>query len=161
MSCESDEILYRMATARDVPALARLRETFALEDGAPRERRADFPEAFDQVVRDGLETGRWTVWIAEWRGEIVAHVYVGLIEKIPRPEPGERWIGYLTNVYTRIEHRNRGIGSCLLDQVKTWARETHVELVFVWPSDESVAFYEQAGFASGRDPLVWERSVDA
>ena len=161
MSGDSGEIVYRTAPPGDVPALARLREMFTFEDDAPSERRADFPEAFDRVVREGLETGRWTVWLAESRGEIVAHVYVGLIEKIPRPVPGERWIGYLTNAYTRAEHRGRGIGSCLLDQVKAWARLRGVELVFVWPSEESVAFYQEAGFASGRDPLVWERSGDA
>ena len=152
----SDEIVYRTATARDLPALARLRESFTFEDGAPRQRRDDFADAFDQVVGVGLETGRWTVWVAEAEGEIIANAFVGLIEKIPRPVPGGRWIGYLTNVYTCAEHRGRGVGSCLLGQVKTWARETDVELVIVWPAEQSLAFYERAGFSSGRDPLVWD-----
>ena len=153
---EPDEVQVRPATVEDVPELLSLREIFSLEDGAPSERRADFREAFARIVREGIESGRWAVWVAESRGEIVAHAYVGLIEKIPRPAPGSRWIGYLTNVYTRAERRNEGIGPKLLDKVTGWAREMDVELLLVWPSEESVTFYERAGFASGRDPLVWQ-----
>jgi GNAT superfamily N-acetyltransferase len=147
--------LFRTATTDDVPALTALRERFSLEDGPPSVMRADYAEAFGRIVRDGIESGRWTVWLAESDGEIVAHMYVGLIDKIPRPTPGKSWLGYLTNVYTRPEHRDQGIGSRLLDHVQTWAREAHVELLVVWPSEESVSFYTRAGFASGRDPLVW------
>ena len=104
---------------------------------------------------EGIASGRWTIWLAEADGEIASHAYIGLIDKIPRPTRGSRWLGYVTNVYTRPEQRGRGIGTALLEQVTAWAVEHDIELLVVWPSEESVGFYERAGFVSGRDPLVW------
>jgi GNAT superfamily N-acetyltransferase len=148
----------RTATAADVPALADMRCAFTFEDLEPSAtRRDDFEQAFEEIVGAGISSGRWTVWVAETEGEIVSHVYVGLIEKIPRPTRENRWIGYVTNVYTRPDQRGRGVGAALLDRVTSWATAEDVELLVVWPSEESVGFYERAGFASGRDPLVWER----
>jgi len=149
-------IVYRIATPDDVPMLAELRELFTFEDGVHSDRQPDFGQAFSTTVGNGIESGRWTVWLAESGAEIVSHVFVGLIEKIPRPTRESRWIGYVTNVYTRPEYRGQGIGAALLEQVTMWATGRDIELLFVWPSDESIGFYERAGFASGRDPLVWE-----
>ena len=148
----------RRATAADLPALVEMRRTFIFEDPEPSPMpRDDFEQAFMEIVGDGIASGRWTIWLAEADGEIVSHVYIGLIDKIPRPTRGSRWLGYVTNMYTRPERRGRGIGMALLEQVTSWAAQHDVELLVVWPSEESVRFYERAGFASGRDPLVWER----
>jgi GNAT superfamily N-acetyltransferase len=152
------DLTIRRATAADVPALAELRHAFTFEDPEPSvELRDGFEDAFEEVVGAGITNGRWAVWVAEADGEIVSHVFVGLIDKIPRPIRQDRWLGYVTNVYTRPEHRGRGIGAALLGRVTSWAAEQHVELLVVWPSEESVEFYERAGFSSGRDPLVWVR----
>jgi len=145
----------RLATVADVPVLAELRHAFTFEDPAqPVEPRDDYEGAFAEIVGAGITSGRWTVWVAEADGEIVSHIFVGLIDKIPRPIRQDRWLGYVTNVYTRPEHRGRGIGVTLLDRVTAWAAEENVELLVVWPSEESVDLYERAGFSSGRDPLV-------
>lgn len=150
-------LTFRTATAADLATLAAMRRTFTFEDPVqPVIARVAFEEAFEQIVGGGIASGRWTVWLAEGEGEIVSHVFVGLIDKIPRPTREHRWIGYVTNVYTRPKHRGQGVGAALLEGVTSWAAERDVELLVVWPSDESVGFYERAGFASGRDPLVWE-----
>lgn len=36
------------------------------------------------------------------------------------------------------------------------ARDERVELMIVWPSDESVELYKREGFADPDDPLIWE-----
>lgn len=152
-----ETVAFRTATADDLLTLAAMRRAFTFEDPAPQPiSRADFEAAFQQTVGAGIASGRWTVWLAEVEGEIVSHVYIGLIEKIPRPTREHRWIGYVTNVYTRPEHRGQSVGTALLERVTYWATQEDVELLVVWPSEESVGFYERAGFATGRDPLVWE-----
>jgi GNAT superfamily N-acetyltransferase len=145
----------RLATAEDVPTLTRMRRDFTFEDG-PAPEQHGYEESFAELVGRGIASGRWVVWVAELDGEIVSHMFVGLVDKIPRPTREPRRLGYLTNVYTAPAHRGRGIGAALLERVTAWAGESDVELLVVWPSDESVEFYERAGFASGRDPLVWE-----
>ena len=91
---------------------------------------------------------------------IVSHVFVGTIEKIPREIVEHRAIEYLTNVYTRPEFRGRGIGGRVLDAVTTWALETDVELLVVWPSEASLSHYERHGFADRGEPLVWLHTSD-
>lgn len=150
-----EKTVIRRAAERDVPALARLRREWTLEDGPIASPREDFDAAFIQLVSDGIAAGRWVVWVAELDGEIVSHAFVGLVEKIPRPASGFDAIGYLTNVYTRPEFRGRGIGSLVLDAVTNWARSADLELLVVWPSETSVAHYVRHGFADRGEPLVW------
>ena len=149
---------FRTATAVDLPALVAMRRTFTFEDPEPSATpRDDFEQAFEEIVGEGIASGRWTIWLAEVDGEIVSHVFIGLMDKIPRPIRASRWLGYVTNVYTRPEQRARGVDAALLERVTSWAADEDVELLIVWPSEESVGFYERAGFTSGRDPLVWMR----
>lgn len=146
----------RRGTVADVPALAQLRRAWTLEEGdTPSPRIEGFEEAFAAVVADGLETGSWVVWLAELDGVIASHAFVCLVDRIPRPIAQLPTIGYLTNVYTRPEHRGGGLGSRVLRAVTAWAREAGIELLFVWPSEDSIPFYERHGFGSRGEPLVW------
>jgi len=151
-----DGVLIRTATVDDVAKLTGLRRTFTFEDVTDgKALRADFEESFARVVKAGIESGDWVVWVAEVDSAIVSHVFVRAIEKIPRPTVEHGAIGYVTNVYTRPEFRGRGIGGRVLDAVTTWALESDVELLMVWPSEASVAHYERHGFGDRGEPLVW------
>jgi GNAT superfamily N-acetyltransferase len=146
----------RTATDQDLPSLAGLRNEFTLEGGPIGSPREDFHAAFTEIVGSGLRDGRWTVWLAEVDGSIASHAFVGLIDKIPQPtrSVGSR-VGYLTNVYTVPRFRNQGLGSRVLEAVKAWALAEDVELLVVWPSEESVVFYRRHGFVGESEPFVW------
>lgn len=150
-----DEPVIRMATESDVPALARLRREFTLEDGPIASPLEDFDASFAEIVGAGVREGRWVVWLADIDGDIASQAFIGLIDKIPRPTAGSRWLGYLTNVYTVPAWRGRGLGGRVLEAVKAWAAQEDVELLVVWPSDESVSFYRRHGFVGEGEPLVW------
>ena len=49
--------------------------------------------------------------MAEVDGQIVAHAFVQLIDRVPRPIEERAHLAYLTNVYTRPEFRGQGIGT--------------------------------------------------
>ncbi len=149
------DVVVRQATVRDVSELAALRRVFTEEDPPPGEPRADFGEAFREVVGEGLEDGSWIVWVAESEGEIVAHAFVALVPKVPRSVEAPSHLGYLTNVYTRPAYRGRGLGAKVLGAVTDWARQGGIELLIVWPSERSVSLYRRHGFASRGEPLVW------
>ncbi len=155
----------RRGTVADVPALAGLRRSWTIEDGeAGRPGRNDFDEAFAAVVADGIESGRWVVWLAEIDGEIASHAFVCVVDRIPRPVEQLPTIGYLTNVYTRPEHRGGGLGSRVLEAVTTWARGAEIELLFVWrarrasPSTSATASAVAASRSSG---CIREAATDA
>jgi GNAT superfamily N-acetyltransferase len=121
--------------------------------GHPTQPFAAFAEGCVEFVRSALASGRWAIWVAESDGRMVAHIYVQVVEKVPRPgRDAARW-GYTTAVYAAPGARDKGIDSLLLRRVIDWAKEQELELLLLWPSDRSVPFYERAGFAHSPDAL--------
>ncbi len=139
---------YRLATTLDGPALAQLRWKFYIEDHGepPSEDLATFTASFVSFWERAIEERRWFAWVAERDDVIVANVWVFLIDKVPWPLPGATSMGYLTNTYTVPEARNSGVGSELMRHVSVWAKDQRLELLIVWPSEQSAPFYERAGF---------------
>ena len=69
----------REYTLADVPALVRMRSDFTFEDspgGEPNSRHEVECEAF---LRQAIEGDRWRIWVAEDGGELIGHVFVGLV----------------------------------------------------------------------------------
>lgn len=148
-------ISYRMAQEQDLPELARMRWDFRTEEepAAANLSRDSFVAACVEFLRQGLREGRWVYWVAEREGQIVAHICVQRVAKVPKPSRLQDAWGYVTNVYTRPTYRGQGIGAALLERVKAWAIQEDLELLIVWPSEASVAFYQRAGFTSQNDIL--------
>ncbi len=144
-----------MAREDDLTELASMRWDFRTEEepapvGMSRET---FVAACQEFLRRGLHDGRWTYWVAEREGQIIAHIYVQRIAKVPKPSRLDDAFGYVTNVYTRPAYRGQGIGTALMERVQTWACEQDLELLIVWPSETSVSFYQRAGFTADNDIL--------
>jgi GNAT superfamily N-acetyltransferase len=150
----------RRATSADIPELVRLRRAFHLEDGGRDELGPRFDAECEAFLRSAVADGRWAIWVADEAGAIAAHVYVELVDKVPRPVRSPRRWGYVTNVYVRPDRRGAGIGGELIEAAKAWAAEEELEFLIVWPSDESVDFYRRHGFEHPSDPLVFEIAGD-
>lgn len=143
-------MFYRLADEPDLETLALMRWEFQTEGLEPAADcdKWDFVEACALFLQRGLQRRNWVYWVAEADGRIVSHIFVQVIEKVPKPgQMNGRW-GYVTNVYTRPDCRNRGIGTELMRRVKSWAEEIDLELLIVSPSAESISFYERAGFTA-------------
>lgn len=141
----------------DADQLARLRWEFHYEDGVPSsadsETIDEFRTRFRAFFARALESNGWTIWVAEVFDEIVSHVYVYTVPKVPRPtQTTDAW-GYVTNVYTVPDHRGQDVGSALMAAVRNWASDRRLELLLVWPSKASRTFYERAGFSPDSDVL--------
>ena len=151
-------VIYRVATDTDLAELAAMRWDFRLEEapGTTVHDRATFLHACRTFLQQGLANQRWTYWIATTDGQIVSHIFIQRIAKVPKPNRLEEALGYVTNVYTRPAYRNRGIGTELMTHVLQWAAEQDLESLIVWPSRSSMRFYERAGFRGGSDMLEYE-----
>ncbi|MDX6481283.1 MAG: hypothetical protein QOG85_1793 [Gaiellaceae bacterium] len=150
----------RLAERVDIDELVRLRADFTFEDAGAQTQLTNpgYEEECSAFLESAIEGGRWQIWVAELDGRVVSHAFVALVDKVPRPIYEPRRIAYLTNVYTRPEHRNRGIGADVIRRAQEAAREADVEVMIVWPSDESVDFYAREGFERRDEPLLWEPS---
>lgn len=111
-------------------------------DGADK---AAFLAEFTEFLR---ADSHYRIYVADDGGMIASAMFVCLIPKIPKPNGHAKYIAYLTNVFTRGEYRNRGIGTRLLTFIKDDLTACHCELLFAWPSDNSVNWYARNGFSA-------------
>jgi GNAT superfamily N-acetyltransferase len=151
----------RPAQLGDIDELLALRSDFTFEDLEPGAApvRVGYEEDCRAFLADAITGGRWHIWVAESEGRIVSHAFVALVDKVPRPIRENARIAYLTNVYTRPEFRGRGIGAAVIRRAQEAAHEADVELMIVWPSDESAEFYKREGFVEPDEPLIWRSSA--
>ena len=92
------------------------------------------------------EHKEYDIVVAEENGTVVSAMFVHLIPKLPKPNGNAKYIAYLTNVYTKKEYRNKGIGTQILNYIKNELVKKKCELLFAWPSDNSIAWYQCNGF---------------
>lgn len=114
-------------------------------DGVDKE---GFIEEFVSFLRAHRE---YEIVVAEDNGIVVSAMFVYLIPKLPKPNGNAKYIAYLTNVYTKKEYRNKGIGTQMMNYIKSNLIEKKCELLFAWPSDNSIAWYQRNGFSGDNE----------
>lgn len=137
----------RLATLQDLPQLIQMRWDFSIEFGyRPDQSYESFVKECEEFLHEALLSKRWFIWIAEENALVVAHTYIQLIDKVPRPGRVTKPFGYVTNVYTKPEYRNKRIGSQMQKFINQWAKDAQLEFLIVWPSEKSIQFYERNGY---------------
>ena len=156
--CVGDvNMIYRLATESDISSLSEMRwEHEYEEEGEFDISKEDFIKECNLFIVNGIRSGTWYYWIAEENNIIISNIYINIIRKVPKPQKLFTEIGYITNVHTKIEFRNKGIGAELLKKIKQWAIDNKIELLFVWPSPKSVTFYERQGFSMNNEIMELE-----
>lgn len=147
----------RMAETKDIPQLIKMRWDFTIEyDESKRSASYDeFVIECQSFLESALSNNQWFIWVAEENEKIVSHIYIELIQKVPRPGRITKPFAYMTNVYTLKEYRNKGIGSKLLDTIHKWIKENKYEFIIVWPSDESINYYNKNGYVHCNEPMEY------
>src|SRR5690606_29893787 len=140
-------LIIRASNRNDIDQLIKLRYDFTAEYKAVD---PGVYEAFSHECREFFEnmfaSNQWMVWVAEIEGRIIAHVFLQIIETIPRPGRQRSPYGYVTNVYTIPEYRSQGFGSRIMEELNRWAQQNQLTFLMVWPSETRVDFYERHGF---------------
>jgi GNAT superfamily N-acetyltransferase len=143
----------QLATAADLGAMAALRSLWGdtpADDEQLEQRLAEW------LAGEGERRTTWLAWIAT---EPVGLTSVFEYRRMPRAgRHDSRW-GYVSNMFVREEHRNRGIGSMLLRSVVSAADERGYARLVLSPAADAVGFYRRAGFvvpdaSAGEDRLL-------
>ena len=142
--------LIRLAEEKDFLHLAEMKWEHSAEDdityGETNIVGVDKQEFINEYITFLKEDSTYTVFVLEQDDIIVSAMYVAIIDKVPKPKVSKSYIAYLTNVHTMKEYRNKGYGTELLSYIKKYLKEKGCELIFVWPSDNSVNWYSRNGF---------------
>ena len=147
----------RLAEAKDIEQLIKMRWDFTIEDDESK-KSASY-ECFEKecysFLENAINSGRWFIWVAEENEKIVSHIYIELIQKVPRPGRTTYPFAFMTNVYTVPEYRGKGIGSKVLHSVNKWVKENNYEFVIVWPSEDAIPYYEKNGYVHCKEPMEY------
>jgi GNAT superfamily N-acetyltransferase len=144
----------RKAREEDIDALILMRWEFTFEHQPEvQDDYGLFAMECRTFLEQAIRGDRWHIWVAELDGVIASHIYINLIDKVPRPGRITYPFAYMTNVYTDPDYRSQKIGSQLLSAIKDWATENKFEFIIVWPSEESRDFYARNGYTLCNDPM--------
>ncbi|MFJ8064041.1 GNAT family N-acetyltransferase [Psychrobacillus sp. NPDC096426] len=149
----------RLAVKKDIVQLIKMRWDFTMEDYEEKPFEDSDFEAFQLECQTFLESAidseDWFIWIAEDEGRILSHIYIELIQKVPRPGRITFPFAFMTNVYTVQDSRNKGIGSKLITTINEWAKNRKYEFIIVWPSDDSIEYYKRNGYIHCKEPMEY------
>lgn len=150
-------IEYRMIKYSEYEKVAELRWIFQCEEDTilTINQKDDFIKNCLSSIQNN-NMGMYTHFGAFEHDNLIAMVSLCIINKIPRPHKIIDPIGYLTNVFVLKNYRNHQIGSKLLNVVHDYAKTKYLELIIVWPSDESLNFYKRLDYHSENQPLVYK-----
>ncbi|MGY0694572.1 GNAT family N-acetyltransferase [Virgibacillus sp. FSP13] len=147
----------RLAETKDIKQLIKMRWDFTVEfDESKGDELYDgFEKECQSFLENALNSHQWFIWVAEENENIVSHIYIELIQKVPRPGRITYPFAYMTNVYTVPEYRNKGVGGKVLNLINKWIKENNYEFVIVWPSEEAINYYKKNDYDHCTEPMVY------
>jgi ribosomal protein S18 acetylase RimI-like enzyme len=144
----------RLATLDDCPALAELRYRFRNETEPATENKSQFVRRCNVWMRKRFRKtlSPWRCWVLDDGKQLLGHVCVQLLEKVPNPVKDEpEFHAYVTNFYVIPEMRSHGFGKSLLNKALSWCRVQGTDSIILWATLESRSLYRRCGFAEPAD----------
>lgn len=146
-------ISYRAATTDDIPALASLRWEMEAERHPERRlavSREEYAQAYSASIWADMEHGTHRAWIAFAGDEAVASVTLIWWAMPPTPANLQRKRGFVSSVFTRQDHRRRGISRRLMAMLIEHARWEGIDRLVLWASEMGRPMYESLHFVQSR-----------
>ena len=146
-------IRIRLATPGDSHALSALRYRFRTEMESATETKGRFLRRSTSWMRKRFRSGSspWRCWVLDDGKQLLGHLCVQLLEKIPNPVNEPELHAYITNFYVVPEMRSQGFGKRLLDQALSWCRARGTDGIILWATPGSRSLYRRCGLAESAD----------
>jgi GNAT superfamily N-acetyltransferase len=145
-------VKYKFAESSDINQLVELRVLMQIEvnefQGEP------FPDEYLEKVKcyfiESLKNQKYASAVALIGDQVVATAGVCFYEKPPSIVGGTGLVGYVTNVYTRKEHRGKGIGTCLMKKLNELAQELKADKLHLGATLDGLQIYKTVGYEEPR-----------
>ena len=134
------------ATLADVPELIELRLKYLVDDfGELAEgQRQEIPRELEPYLR--FHMGRDLMVFVVREENIACCAWLLLVDKPPSPRFPRGRTGVLFNVYTRPEHRRKGLASAVMRKLLDDARVRELDVVELHATDDGYPLYRSLGF---------------
>jgi len=144
----------RKAELADVPTLVELRKQQLIDEGLPpiSEINKQLTDYFASAIADGSLVS----WVIENNGEIIATSGVCFYALPPTYANPTGNVAYITNMYTKPEHRRGGFATELLKTVIDEAKKRGCKIVRLHASEHGKSIYKKAGFADSSGYMALE-----
>lgn len=138
-------MLFRRATSEDIPTLIEFRRILL-----KRETDRSMDTVFEEYFNTSISNGSLVTWVADDKGNIVSCVCFCLCQLIPRFDNPTGGMAYMTNVYTALDYRRRGIASTLISMALDDLKIKGIGKIILNSSILGKPMYENHGFVDGK-----------
>jgi GNAT superfamily N-acetyltransferase len=146
---ESEEIMKkRLAITSDVSVLVELRKQQLIDEGLPPISNIDtnIDKQLADYFTSAIADGSFISWVMENDGEIIATSGLCFYLLPPNYSNTTGRTAYITNMYTKPEHRRKGIAAELLNMVIEEAKSRGYRVIRLHTSEYGTSIYVKAGF---------------
>lgn len=144
---EESQYILRRAIEDDAESLALLRLDL-FKSFAPDELDPDWLDHDREWLKTSLESKDLSVWLAETpSGESAAMCAVTFYRLPPKPWEMTGLYAYVSSMYTKPEHRRKGLGSKLLKQALEHIKDRGAAHAMLHATPAGIPLYERFGFA--------------
>ena len=135
---------FRLASLNDIQLLIDLRKQLLVEEGQIVSSHIE--EELKSFFENQISSNQYVQWLVEQNNLIIATGAIQLISFPPSYFNPTGIRGYISNMYTHLDHRNKGIAKQLLNQLLTEAKKRKVHHIFLISSQIGKPLYKKMGF---------------
>ena len=135
---------FRLASLEDIELLIDLRKQLLVEEG--QIVSCNIEEELKRFFEHQLSSNQYVQWLVEQDHNVIATGAIQFISFPPSYFNPTGIRGYISNMYTHVENRNKGIGKQLLNQLLAEAKRRKVHHIFLISSKIGKHLYKKMGF---------------
>ena len=140
---------FRRANINDVNVLVKFRKQQLLDEGGVELNNID--TELENYFLKNIPNNEFISWLAIENNEIVATSGLCFYQIPPNFSNPSGNIGYITNIYTKNEHRKKGISSKLLEKIIEEAKLLNCKVLRLHSSKDGKNIYKKYGFIDYED----------
>lgn len=135
---------FRLASLDDLELLIHLRKQLLVEEG--QIVSSNIEEELKNFFENQISSNQYVQWLVENDDKIIATGAIQFISFPPSYFNSTGIRGYISNMYTNSENRNKGIAKQLLNQILIEAQRRKVHHLFLVSSEMGKPLYKKMGF---------------
>jgi len=156
MEIDRNKITLKKATISDIETIIEYRILFLKEiQGIPSEELVlRLRKSLREYLTKAFENDSFVSWIAESESKSI-----GFSGMVVREQPGNFEVpdgktGYILNMFTLKEFRNKGIGSLLFQKLIDEAKQRNLDRIELHATQDGEPIYKRFGFTEPHDKAL-------